>query len=600
MSHRHLHAALALAALAVWFVATDAQAWVESSVRSHAAVVDLARDGSATVSHEMVLKVRGGPFKGFSIDGVDDDAELSPDAKVIRLRADAKSEWPLLLHKADDGSLSLEVDDPKGLRAGVYQFQFSYRTNLLARDLLQQRGGLVEIAWVGPRLSDGIDAVKATFRLPKADVPPRLPERQDDSAKEIALDLLVSEVRRGPDKDELELVRTHVAKGEPAIWNLEASAQSFDAFTPPPGQASAEVSASSLETSKLRMYWLLGALLIALAYVLVLAWKWRQLQKAAVLKQLERRALIPWLPMAIRIALAGAALGAAFLTAVSVAYPTLAGVLLVASMLLASELPPRPGPSMRGPGRWVIADAMDAVGGKPDRAPNRYFDSGTLPGFLLFLMGLALFAGAALWLLPRAPYHALVAALGSACLLPVFCTGRASELPPDAVARPRRFFAALADKLTRETGADVKVLSRLPDVGDAPDELRLLITPKFAVEGLLALEFGLEYQLGAGTVIDLPCLIVRALDDSPAYYAMPRSVVWSRGRTSCERVALLRPELPTRALCVKLASDVIDTLQAARRPKVAVQRTVSRQRSMSSGKPLVTSKSGTPAFSART
>ena len=597
MSYRHLHLAAVLTALASWLVAADARAWVETRIRSHAVVVDAARDGTATVSHEIVIKVRGGPFKSFEVEGVDDDAELSPDARVTRLRADAKNEWPLLLHKGDDGSLSVEVDDKKGLRAGVYQFRFSYRTNLLARDLLEQRGAVVELAWVGPRLSDGIDAAKATFRLPKADTPPRLPEARDDGARQDASDLLVSEVRRGPEKDEVELVRTHVAKGEPAIWNLEASAQCFNAFTPPPANSGSEIGDSSFDNSRLRLYWLFAALGIALLYVLVLGLKWSVLRKAADAKKMEVRALVP-LPMPVRVALAGALLAGAFLTAVSVAYPTLAGVLLVLSMLFAADLPPRTLPGMRGPGHWV-RQADTLLPPRVNPVPGRFFDAGTTAGFLLFAGCLALFAGGALWLVSRAPYHALVTALGSACLLPVFCTGRGTQLPPDPVARPRRFFASLARRLRRETESEVSLLARLPDAGQTPDELRLLIEPKCAPRGLLALECGLEYQVGTGAVVDLPCLMLRALDDSPAYYAMPRNVVWTRGRTPNERVALLRPALPTRAACAELVKQVLDTLAQAGGKAPVAQRVSCNKPSSSRGRSLSTSKSATPAFSAR-
>ncbi|HEU5074620.1 MAG TPA: hypothetical protein VFU02_10610, partial [Polyangiaceae bacterium] len=106
-------------------------------------------------------------------------------------------------------------------------------------------------------------------------------------------------------------------------------------------------------------------------------------------------------------------------------------------------------------------------------------------------------------------------------------------------------------------------------------------------------ELGLEYQVGSGAVVDLPCLIVRARDDSPAYYALPRSVVWSRGRCSNERVALLRPKLPTRAMCASLAEEVVKTLAQAKQARA--QEVRPKSSAMSLGSRLSTSKSGTRA-----
>jgi hypothetical protein len=545
------------------------------------------RDGTATVSHEVVLKVRGGPFKGFSIDGVDEDADLSPDARVARLSGKG-SEWPLLVHKSDDGELTLEIDDKKGVRAGVYRFQLSYRTDLVGRDLLQQRGASVLLSWAGPRLADGIDSVKATFSIPRGDSPPGLPERGEGETAEDVADLLVSQLRRGADKDELELVRAHVAKGEPALWSLRASASSFDAFSMPVQTQTGAASDEPLNLAKLRLFWLLAALALAAGYAAALALKWSFSRKAAQQKGLEVRALTP-IPVALRAALSGMALGGALLLAVGAEYPTLAGVLLVVSIVFASELPPRVVPSLRGPGHWVRFD---------DHAPEartlkhsaRLFDMGSMLGFVAFALCLSAFVAVAAWLFPKAPYHGLLALLGAACLLPLFGTGKISELPPDPVERPRRFFASLARRLQNEKGLSISFLARTPEGRKQADEVRLLVEADRMPDGFLAMELGLEYQVGPGAVVDLPCVMLRALDDSAAYYSMPRNVVWSRGRNNSERVTLLRPKLPTRAACSELVLEVVGILQAAAR-RGRGQVSAPRQRNMSPGKPLVTSKS---------
>jgi len=587
---RHLHLLTLLLTLALGLVPSTARAWVETTIRSHTATVDLDRKGNATVGHVLVVKVSGGPLKSLVIDGVDDDAELNPDATVARVLSGAKQTWPLLVHKSDEGSVTLEVDVKNGLGAGVYQFEFSYRSNFVERDLLEQRDGAVYLSWVGPRLADGIDSAKAVFRLPRGDSPPRLPAPAPEAELNVELEgLLVSQVRRGADKDELELVRAHVAQGEPALWRFQASARSFDAFTPPAQAPAVETTAAPAPLRELRVSWLLLAAGVGFVYACSVGLKWSLSRKVARVKRAEPRALVP-LPSALRAALAGVLLGAALLTAAAAEYPTVAGVLLVASMVLASLLPPRLEPRMRGPGNWVRTSDAEAFRVRKTREPGRWLDSATLPGFAAFVVGLALFCGPALWLFPTSPYHALVLVLGSACLLPLFFTGRAAELPPDPVARPRKLFSTLARRL-RQSGWKITALARFPEGQAEPDELRLLVEPEGMPAGLVALELGLEYQVASGTVVDLPCLIVRARDDSAAYYALPRSVVWSRGRSSSERVALLRPKLPTRAMCAELTEEVVKTLQLAKPARP--QQPLSKSAAISLGNGLSTSKSGT-------
>ena len=601
MWSKRLHLAPFLLALSLWTWSFEAQAWVETSIRSHWVTIDLARDGQATVTHQLVLKVRGGPFKSMQIEGVDDDARLNPDATVVRAQAGSDHGWPLLLHKSDDGSLTLEVDDKKGLRSGAYQFTFSYGSDFVARDLLQQRGASVHLSWVGPRLEDGIDTARAVFRIPKGDTPPRLPEPQAQEGYDPERDLaglLVSQVRRGADKDEIELVRTHVAKGEPALWRLQTSARSFDAFTPPAVASALDQNEAPGELHSLRVSWVLVSVAIALLYAALVALKWSLSRKAAQARGIQPRALVP-LPSALRAAFAGATLAGALLAAAMVAYPTLVGVFLVASMLFAAQLPPYTRAPLRGPGRWLRLTEEQAFRVKSCSTPGRLLDSGSLPGFALFCLCLAAFGGAAVLIFPSQPYHALVVVLGAACLLPIFCTGRMSELPPDAVARPRKLFAALARKLGSEPGWKVTPYARVPLEREEPDELRLLIEPEGMPPGLIALELGLEYQVSSGAVVDLPCLIVRARDDSPAYYALPRSVVWSRGRNSSERVALLRPKLPTRALCAQLTKEVVAALKAARDRSRFQPARFSAAR-ISAGSALETSKRSMASVSQRT
>jgi hypothetical protein len=54
--------------------ASPARAWIELGVLADVATVELQANGSAQIQHELMLQVRGGPLKQFTIEGVDPDA----------------------------------------------------------------------------------------------------------------------------------------------------------------------------------------------------------------------------------------------------------------------------------------------------------------------------------------------------------------------------------------------------------------------------------------------------------------------------------------------------------------------------------------------
>jgi len=124
---------------------------------------------------------------------------------------------------------------------------------------------------------------------------------------------------------------------------------------------------------------------------------------------------------------------------------------------------------------------------------------------------------------------------------------------------------------------------RVPDGSHEPDELRVLIQPKDALQGLVALETGLDAQRGLGGVVGVPFVIVRAKEGSPAQAALPRGVIWARGRKPDERVAILSPKLPTVGLTVALVDKLVGVLAAQ----------PSSKRRMSSGNAAFTAKLGT-------
>jgi len=572
---RHLVSALFLAASAGW--AQPAAAWIEQNPKSLLSVVEVEPDGHATVSHELVLEVRGGPLKSLELGTSDPDAELLPDATVTRAAGGVPI--PLVVERHADGSLGLEIDQPKGLRGGTWLFKVRYRTDLTRR--LRTRAGSVEIDWVGPRLDAGVDGVRAIFRLPPSDTAPRLPAVDKDDP-DPGFGVMVASLHHTPQADEIELVPSHVARGEPVMWRVETSAlapNAPSAETPALQKPAPSASLSIPPAAPARsLRWPLISGLFGVVLALLVLFKARSLRASGV----APRPLLP-LPLWARGPLSALVLGAALLFGNELEEPTLAAFAVLVAMALATLRAPRLDRSPRGPGRWLPLRDDEAFAARRVRRPGAWLDSGTIAGVLTLALLLAICAAQSLTELTHSPLRALLVALGGAALMPVFFTGRASELAGDRVAFSRRFMRELSLALRERGRAKAVAWGRVPDGSGDPDELRVLIQPKDGLPGLVALETGLDAQRGVGGIVGVPFVIVRANEGSKAQGALPRGAIWTRGRKPDERVAILSPKLPTVALTRALVERLLDEL-TDQAPK---------SRRMSSGNPAFTAKLGT-------
>ncbi|MDF3064813.1 MAG: hypothetical protein K0R38_414 [Polyangiaceae bacterium] len=560
---RHLAAVLALAAL-LSEAAPARAGWVETRPTAHAAVVDVERNGTATVTEELGIRLRGGPLAELTVAGVDGDAEPLPDATVI-CTDDAKfGTVPLSVTRQPDGSLKLTVERERGLRTGSYVFRFGYRTDLLKRELIRRVGSHVELRWVGPRLEDGLDSARVTFRIPEANAAPMLPSPGASGGAVNDLDELggvfVGNLRRAPGKDELEIVRPHVARGEPALWRVWVADSAFEAFaTPPSAKSKTILTTRELgEAPRERLLWLGGALLSGLAFGALLFAKWRGFLRAAELRGTEARALVPLSP-GIRAALGGVLLALAVIAGGPWDAPTGVGLLLLAAMACA-VLHAKPGrPQPRGPGQWLPLAESDAFARERSVLPGRYLDGTTLRGALV--LGALLAGAVALHFVERrvSPYRAVELLLLSSVLLPVFLTGRARELPlppgRDAQGVLERVLRGLRRRRLRTVP-----LARLPQGSTTPDELRLQVLPRSALSGLMAVEVGTDHALGVGGIVAEPYVLLRVREGSPCAAALPAQLSFQRGRKAEERVAVLRPKLPTVAETVSLVAEVCELL----------------------------------------
>jgi hypothetical protein len=568
VSRRHLAALLSLATFLAAFSARAA--WVETRPTAYSATVDVERNGAATVSQELGIRLRGGPLSELSLAGVDSDAEPLPDATVICTDDQKFGTVPLSVTREPDGSLKLTVERERGLRTGSYVFRFSYRTQLQKRDLIRRTGSHVELRWVGPRFEDGLDSARVTFRIPEASAAPVLPSPGSSGAAVNELDELggvfVGNLRRAPGKDELEIVRPHVARGEPALWRVWVADSVFESFASPTAARAPSVLTSRElgDSPPERLAWLGGALAAGIAYGLLLFAKWRGFLAAAELRNAEARAVVP-LPAGLRATLGGVCMALAVIAGGRWDEPTLVGALLLGAMGCAA-LYAKPGRALpRGPGQWLPLSETDAFARTEQGLPGRYLDGSRWHGAVV--LSALLGAGLVLHFLERvhSPYRAVELLLGFATLLPVFLTGRVRELPVVPGSDPQRTLARLLRGLKRRSLRAVP-LARLPLGSSTPDELRLLVQPRGALSGLMAIEIGADHALGLGGVVTEPYCLLRVREGSACAQALAAHTQFQRGRKVEERVAVLRPKLPTVAETLSLVGELCRLLTQSSPP----------------------------------
>lgn len=593
--------AIRIAALTVALTwCPSARAWVERTVRSDAATVDIDRSGVATVSHELLLAVRGGPLLDLVVEPIDGNAELLPNPTVLVAGSGSGAGLSIPLTGTVEGTrLTLHVERERGLRTGTYQFRFHYRTDLRAAGKVESEPEGVRVRWTGPAYGDGIDAARVVFRLDRAATPPRLLGAASSlggtEAANITDDrhgVFLSTFRRSEDKDELEVVRPHVTRGETVPWSIVADPAAFDGLATPP-LADSPLRRELTQPPEARKappptpLWVFGLLTacVSALYAVLVFYKARWAAEICERFRATPRALLPiraWQRAALSgIFVFGGIVGGYFeMPWVSVASGMVA-------FIAAVHLPPSPSAPLRGPGSWSPVDAAAAFARTPVVVSSgRVFDAGTFLGFVLFCSLIAAFAAAALFVGRSSPFQGVGVALAASLLFPLFCTGRENEH-----AEGTRALDALSwifDSLVQSTHLTVEVIGRIPMGGREPEEIRLEIAPRRPVPGLVAIEVGFDAHEGRIGVLGLPFVVVRVQDGSEAAECLQKGLLWTRGRTQDERVVVLRPKLPTRALARDLARDLATRFTAPSAPNQ-----VARSAPRSAGKGSSASKPGT-------
>ena len=545
-----------LMALGLCVPAVARAAWLETRVKSHAAVVDVDRDGSALVSNEFVLGVRGGPLRTLEIQGIDSDAELAEGASATPVvKYGVPAPIPLVLEQKEDGTLRIEIQRERGLFTGSYTFRFAYRTNLLKNDRLRRRGPAAELEWVGPRFPDGIDVAKVVFRVPAGATEPALAGANDDGEGALGSTFLAA-LRHDAGKVEVELVRPHVARGEPAIWRILTDPKVFEPLKESPASPLARRAARvvPIERPSERAAWIVVALLIAAGYALLIATKTALFERSAHAAGAAARPLLP-MRTPLRAALGGALLATAAVLGALGDHPLLASALLFLSIALATLLASRPDSQPRGPGRWFALTDAEAFAMRGPRDAARFLDAGRWPGLFLFLLLFAAFGLGASFIARHSAFGALALVLAASSLVPIFCSGRASFLPRHRVHGPAPLLVKLKAELVR-SGLRCVPWARIPDGAREPDELRILVRLGRALDGFVAIEVGYEQYRSAGGYALEPFVLVRVRDESSAKRALPLTSTWQRGRRADERVSIQRPPLPTREHTLALIREL--------------------------------------------
>jgi hypothetical protein len=598
-----------------WLAPSLARASVARGVQSSVITLELMPDGSATVHYELALSLRGERFKSFRVPGIDPDAVLLPEATALRTDDARTSSEPLRLTPSVTGDdLELDVPVKNGAVGRTFLLRFGYRTELYERGLLRELpgGARVLLEWTGPHFDNGIDSATLIVRTAAAASPPAVPAEPGPELAEAGGRLerrgaapranygtVVSTLRRSNGSDEIELVRPHTARGEAVRWRLELDAGLFEHTLPAEPEAVASVGVAAAPRA-LRpapppaRHAIAWAALFGIVYALLAALKTHWAVRGAELTGCHARALIE-LPRSLRVALAGFCFALAALLVTAFEAPIPAALALIGALLLAAFGSPELAPALRGPGEWRPLTEDVFAQKPPPPLPGAWFDAGRAQGFVLLAVLLGGWGFAAASLYSTSPYEGACALIGSAALLPLFCTGRLSDLPLDPLRHSKVFFKRLSKKLGKQKDLSLTPLGRFAQAGGEMDELRLSLAPEKSLPGLLGLEVALEFHHGLGGAGATPVVLVRAADGSPCYRALPRELVWTRGRSAEERVSLIQPRLPTLAVCTDLVEELLVLLAGPQREAASERKNAAR----SSGNALSTVKAGTRASPAQ-
>jgi hypothetical protein len=528
----------------------------EAHVTSDQARVIVDTSGIARIEHVLSWHIVAGQPRSFDLVGT--EASAQPDTVVTLESEDGRSLTGTVAVVPGRG-LRVTVNEPKALHHGQqYRVRLAYGVNLVDAGELAREGATYRLTWKAPIPSEGYEGPTVTFVLPGALEQPSALIGEGGMRD----DGVTSALKREPDHDELSLIRPHVGRGEEVVWAARIAAKAFDggrspalAAPPPPPTREDPPGPNAL------VYGVVA--LLALAFGSAVRFKERRFDEACQALKESARGLVP-----LRSWERGAAAGAALFAGISLQlaeFPR-AGALVVACAMAGAAL--RPARSVwptRGPGRWLVLKPEEAFARPRRRLLSDVFDATRLAGIVVCAVGVALFAAAGHLVAPTIPEAPRLLVLDSLVLLPLFVTGRSSQVSPDRVARSAPWLARVFRRLQRSRDLRVSPWARVPMGLVKPDEARILVLPREPLPGLAGIEVGLAWRRSATSFVGTPEVLVRVREATAASARMTSlapHVVPVPGRKSEERVYRLTPRTPTRkgtvALVQSLGKRLID------------------------------------------
>ena len=542
----------------------EARGWEEVHQTSDDVRVTVGSDGVAMVQHHLRYRIVAGHFKTLDFTGVEPSADLVADTTAL---AEKGGELPA--HVAPNpksgvqGAVKIAFDEPRGLGRGVYVLDVSYRLDLVAAKMLVRDGAMWRLAWTAPPSPEGHDGARVVFELPSAPTEPRL------ASPEQAATTLAT-LRREPEKDELELVRAHIPRGEAVTWSARVDPKAFPRVTSPELRPPAlAVAASAPVPNHVPLVLIACALaVIAGAFAMALGTKQGFVVRACASAQVRARPLLP-LRWGLGPFVYGAAAAGA-LAALLWGVPAYGAALVVLAMLLGAHRSPAPIASPRGPGRWQpIADSDVLVVRPRESMPGDALDIGTRAGKLTVFALIAALGTAAFVLRTRVAGAAIAVPLVSAALVPLFVTGTRAQLPRGPAALAALVLGPARDALARLVDlahVDVRCLARFREGTTSYDEVRLSCAPADRIPGLRSIELALA-TIGPSAPAALPEVLVRFDDGSQAASKIAQLAPGIRvvtGRGPDEKVLRLAPRVPTPAGAARLLARLTSDLEGRR------------------------------------
>ncbi len=534
-----------------------AAGWQEVHQTADDVRIAVGRDGVATVEHHLRYRVVAGRFKSFDFAGVDGRATLTNDTVLrpehggeiaARVEKDAKSE----------GTVHVLVGEPKGLGRGVYVVDVKYTLDLVATKLLTRDGAMLRLSWTSPPARSGQDGARVVFEFPPAQTEPRLAAGDGTTT--------LTTTKRSAERDELELVRAHVPRGEAVTWTVRVDPKALSDVTapdlrpPPPAVASASPPNHVPEA--------LAAAALALVFAgLALARRAKHGFVVAASRDIAvPRPLVPLPPVASAVAYASA--GVAALGSFLWGDATAGAASLVVAMALATYRMPTAKASLRGPGRFKPVPDEEVLVAPVDGSGDA-FDVTTTRGRVGALAASAAIAALVMVLRSHVPFAHVVIPLAATALVPLFVTGTRAQLPASPTLAAARLLRPARDALPALVDlahVELSCVARVRDDRGTFDEVRLVCLPARPIPGLSAIELALA-GVRPGAVAALPEVLVRfegRSETSARIATLAPGVPWGPGRTSEEKVLRLSPCVPTPHGAARLLATLLTALEQRR------------------------------------